>query len=266
MTSNRFYQAGMVLLVALLSPLCSRASTGVTASPVEEMCLGELRGEAMACNEILQILEAHILRPENAGGNNRDLAGLDANDAERLLFQLFCTDLPARCTPPLTTLAWQILAGHPLVAGMHEYFVAAALDRSVDYSLRLTAAKLAIANEDRSLNWMVDLLDPRHGIPIREILAGAERMEADPDLMRKTIPRLVLAAEAGPNFHERIEAGLVLLRNVDLIGTDLLVPMLLVASEGCRKTADPYRVAALEASGPRRHELADLLCPFGKRA
>lgn len=77
--------------------------------------------------------------------------------------------------------------------------------------------------------------------------------------MRHAMPKLVLAAQVGRDLHGRNEAAVMLFRNMDLLEPDLLVPLLIVASEGCRSTADPVRELALEMAAGFAAELERLL-------
>ncbi len=86
-----------------------------------------------------------------------------------------------------------------------------------------------------------------------------QKLEQDPELMSRAMPKIVLAAQTGTDFHDRIGAMLILLKNQDLIDTELLIPLLLAGRESCSSESDVVRRLALIEYGPLESELERLM-------
>lgn len=217
--------------------------------------------QRLSCDEVLTLVNRSAVVDQAVASR------LSEVDARNLIGSLFCSCLASRCYSVLVTVVADALKGHDVIRSAHLELVRLALDRSANIRSRILATDLAVsASDESSIDWAIDLLDPRQRIPMQYLLPALEIMEKDPAVMARALPHLALVAQAGGNFHERVSAKIVLLRNKELLEPEILLPLVLVASEGCSRTADPVRQEALDSLGGRAGELSELfeeMCAWG---
>lgn len=231
---------------------CADCSSGSLCDSLRD------RRENLTCAEATEIAVVHLEALVRSGDNYKIVQPVPEDSTRNWVAGFFCGDL-GTCETDLGMLASAILKANPEIPRIRRDLIDFARDTKADPALRTIAAEVAAAADIEDVEWLIDLLDPRHGLMFQLLIPAIQEIEADEDAMSRLLPKLVLVAQSGRNFHDRTSAMILLLRNRNLIDSEVLIPLLLIGRETCSSTTDRVRRVALEEAGPLEGELERLL-------